>query len=135
MEELLDEIGFAGAYHKPVQTFVGRGRVGADSVGGKVDTNVNFGLSLLGLFFFDLNILIRLAEDNLFSTQNVLQKSLLADRQRIYCKCFLSNIFIQIGSYISPILRISTFVVHLEGYCQHYDCLCLWVEFCHFDLF
>jgi len=33
LEELLGEIGsLASAYHKPAQTFIGHGRVGADSV-------------------------------------------------------------------------------------------------------
>lgn len=33
LEELLGEIGsLASAYHKPAETFIGHGRVGADSV-------------------------------------------------------------------------------------------------------
>ena len=33
LEELLGEIGsLASAYHKPAQTFIGRGRIGADAV-------------------------------------------------------------------------------------------------------
>ncbi len=37
LEELLGEIGsLASVYHKPAETFVGRGRIGADSVVRKV---------------------------------------------------------------------------------------------------
>lgn len=50
LEELLGEIGFlASVYHKPAETFVGRGRVGADSLR-KVNEYVAFGSYQLSLF-------------------------------------------------------------------------------------
>ena len=76
LDELLGEIGsLASAYHKPAQTFIGHGRVGADSVR-KGEEYVKF-------FFFDpgiFHILFRLAEDDQFSTQKALQ-TVVAGRQ------------------------------------------------------
>ena len=49
LEELLGEIGsLASAYHKPAETFIGHGRVGADSVRkGEEYVNLSSGFRLL----------------------------------------------------------------------------------------
>ena len=80
LEDLLGEIGsLASAYHKPAETFIGHGRVGADSIRKEyVDSSLN----LSGLLFFDVCtfiILFRLADDQ-FSTQKALQ-TVVAGRQ------------------------------------------------------
>ena len=78
LEELLGEIGsLASAYHKPAETFIGHGRVGADSVR-KEEEYVNLFLDCRILKKFKLCI-FRLADDQ-FSAQKALQ-TVVAGRQ------------------------------------------------------
>jgi AP-1 complex subunit beta-1 len=70
LEELLGEISsLASAYHKPEETFVGRGPVGADSVRkGSEYVMVDFVRNIAGLIRFGCSLL-----DERMSTQKALQ--------------------------------------------------------------
>lgn len=70
LEELLGEVGsLASVYHKPSETFIGKGRIGADAVR-KAGEYVFAGfLDILVIYHFSHS---SLAEDQ-FSTQKALQ--------------------------------------------------------------
>lgn len=85
LEELLGEIGsLASAYHKPAETFIGHGRIGADSVRkGEEYVNPSWIARFILKFYLDWQTIN-------FRLRKRYRLLLLVDRQRIYCKCFLS---------------------------------------------
>lgn len=53
LEELIDEIStLASVYHKPAETFIGRGRLGADEVQRKANESVFLGCIILEMICF-----------------------------------------------------------------------------------
>jgi hypothetical protein len=73
LEELLGEISsLASVYHKPEETFVGRGRVGAEAVQRKAESVIyNFSGSM-SEFLIAQFLSCRLGDDR-FSTQRAIQ--------------------------------------------------------------
>jgi len=70
LEELLGEVGsLASVYHKPSETFIGKGRIGADAVRKAGEYVVTGWLDILAIYHF---LYPSLAEDQ-FSTQKALQ--------------------------------------------------------------
>ncbi len=69
LEELLGEIGtLASVYHKPAETFIGKGRIGADAVRTGVEC-----VNQVFLFFQLLLLTVNSLGDNQLSTQKALQ--------------------------------------------------------------
>ena len=82
LDELLGEIGsLASAYHEPAKTFIGHGRVAADSVR-KGEEYVKFFFLTLAFFIFYLDWQRTIN----FRLRKHYRLSLLVDRQRICCK-------------------------------------------------